>query len=261
MSSSEPRQLSPRLLERVQQELRLRNYSFRTIKTYRNCLRVWLSWLSPVRPREATSEQMRVFLLEMIEAGSSRSLVDQYISALRILYCELYGWDLDRFDLVRPRRERSLPRVPTRNEILRMADALENRRHRLAILLLYAAGLRVSELVHLDVGDLDLPRLLLHIRTAKGRKDRISLLSERLVEDLAWLRADREPDQPLFVGRTRGRWSTRSVQNVVARAARIAGVPGRVTPHILRHYAASGPMPSPTAWSAAVAALAVRHAA
>jgi integrase/recombinase XerD len=229
------RVLSPKLLERVQQEMRLRNYSFRTIKTYRNCLRVWLTWLSPQAPRDVSSEEMRGFLLQMIEAGKSRSLVDQHISALRFLYCELYGWELERFDLVRPRRERSLPRVPTRDEVLRIADAIENRRHRLAILLLYAAGLRVSELVALDVGDVDLERLLLHIRGAKGRKDRISVLSERIVEELVWLRAEREPDAPLFVGRTRGRWSTRSVQHVVARAARLAGVGGRITPHSLRH--------------------------
>ena len=235
MHAPSPKQLSPRLLDRTQQELRLRNYSFRTIKTYRNCLRSWLEWLLPVGPRDATAEQMRVFLLELIEAGRSRSLVDQYISALRFLYCELYGWDLDRFDLVRPRRGRYLPRVPTRGEILQLADALENRRHRVAVLLLYAAGLRVSELVALDVGDLDLPRLLLHIRRAKGRKDRISVLSEQIVGDLSWLAGGREPDEPLFFGRTQGRWSTRSVQHVVARGARLAGVPGRVTPHSLRH--------------------------
>ena len=235
MSPSGSRQLSPKLLERVQQELRLRNYSFRTIKTYSNCLRIWLKWLAPLPPREASTEAMRRFLLDLVETGRSRSLVDQHISALRFLYCELYGWDLDRFDLVRPRRDQALPRVPTRDEILRLADALENRRHRLAVLLLYAAGLRVSELVALDVGDVELPRLLLRVRRGKGRKDRISVLSERLVEDLQWLAGDRELDAPLFTGRTRGRWSTRSVQHVVARAARLAGVPGRVTPHSLRH--------------------------
>jgi len=214
--------------------MRLRNYSFHTIKTYRCCLRVWLRWLSSKRPRDATADDMRSFLLGLIEEGRSRSLVDQYISALRLLYCELYGWDLARFDLARPRRERKLPRVPTRVEVLRMADAIENRRHRLALLLLYAAGLRVSELVGLDVGDIDCGRLLLHIRGAKGRKDRLTLLSEQLVGELEWLRGDRPPDAPLFVGRTKGRWSVRSVQHVVTRAARLAEVRG-CTPHTLRH--------------------------
>lgn len=215
--------------------MRLRNYSFHTIKTYKGCLRIWLRWLFPTLPREVTAQEMRVFLLGLVEVGRSRSLIDQHISALRFLYCELYGWDLDRFDVARPRRESKLPRVPTRDEVLRLADAIDNRRHRLAILLLYAGGLRVSELVQLDVGDVDSERLLLHIRGAKGRKDRITLLSETLVGEVAWLQSDRTDEAPLFVGRTRGRWSTRSVQHVVARAARLAGLRAGCTPHSLRH--------------------------
>ena len=228
-----PPRLAAGLLERYSEEMRLRNYSPRSIKTYLSCVRVFLRTLGPVHPREVVSEQVRAFLLGVAERGS-RSLVDQHVSALKFLYVTLYHRDPARFSIPRPRRESALPRVPAREEILAIADALENRKHRLVVLMLYATGLRVSEIVAAKVGDLELPRLLLHVRSGKGRKDRQTVVSELLVADLYWLVGPRAPEEPLFPSSRGGTWSARSVQHVVARAARRAGVEG-VTCHSFRH--------------------------
>jgi site-specific recombinase XerD len=178
---------------------------------------------------------VRAYLLSLIDSGRSRSLVDQNVSALKFLYVELYERSPDSFRVPRPRREQKLPYVPTREEVLRMAEQLDNRKHRLAILLLYAAGLRVSELVRARVGDVNLDRLTFTVRDGKGRKDRQTILADVLRPELERVIQGRKRHAPLFLSARGGAWSKRSVQHVVSRAAERAGVEGRVTPHSLRH--------------------------
>ena len=227
-------ELSTELFERFKQEMRLRRYSRASIKAYTSALRQYTRWLDGVHPREATDELVRAFLLHEVERGRSAAWLSQAVSALKFLYLEMYEWPKANFRVPRPKRPRSLPRVPTRAQVLRMAERVANRKHRLAILLLYASGVRVSELCALRVGDVDLDRNVLHVRGGKGEKDRITLLSERLHPELLWLMDDRDAKEPLFPSQQGGRWSTRTVQRVVGRAAEAAGVPA-VTPHTLRH--------------------------
>jgi site-specific recombinase XerD len=226
--------LATTLFARYEQELRLRNYARNTIKTYTACLRTYVKWLAGTHPREVNASQLRSFLLEEIERGRSRSWTNQAISALKFLYVELYGWDTEAFDVSRPRRGRYLPTVPTREEVLRLANGFTNRRHRLAVLLLYSSGLRVSELVRARVADLDAPRGLLVVRSGKGFKDRITVVSLELREELAWVTEGRGPHDYLMPARDGSKWSTRSVQRIVAAGADRAGL-GRITPHSLRH--------------------------
>lgn len=228
-------ELSGKLFERFQQEMRLRRYAKRTVKTYTSALRAYVVWLEPTHPREADAETVRAYLHHLVEQGHSAAWLGQTVSALRVLYQDLYGWEDARFNVPRPRRDKKLPRVPTREHILAMADKTVNRKHRLEILVLYASGLRVSELRALNVADLDLQRGLLHVRCGKGAKDRITLLSPSIEAELRWLMGGRAGSEPLFVSDQGGRLSTRSIQRVVSAAARRANVPHKVTPHLLRH--------------------------
>ncbi|MCO4770969.1 MAG: tyrosine-type recombinase/integrase [Deltaproteobacteria bacterium] len=232
---STSRTLSSGLFERYAQELELRHYAAATIKSYSTCLRRFVGWLRPTHPREATEEMVRAYLLDLFELGASRSLVSQSVSALQFLYIRLYGWDISRFDVPRPRGERHLPFVPTRAQILEMAGALTNRKHRTALLLIYCSGLRVSELTALQVGDVNLVRQVLRVRQAKGRKDRLTLVSERVIPALEEQMGDRPRHEPLFLSGAGGAWSTRTVQQFVRRSAKKAGIAERVTPHSLRH--------------------------
>lgn len=227
--------LATTLIARVEQELRLRNYAARTIRTYLVCLRAYLTWLDGVAPREVEQHVPRSYLVHLVENGAGRSLVDQHISALKFLYLELYGWPEEVLSVPRPRRGRTLPVVPTREEVLRLSWALGNRKHRAAVLMMYGSGLRVSELVALRVGDVDVEELEVRVRQAKGRRDRVTILSPRLADDVAWLGAGQGPTAPLFRSQRGGPWSIRSVQHVVARGAAAAGLEKRVTPHSLRH--------------------------
>jgi site-specific recombinase XerD len=230
-----PPVLSTELFPRFQQEMRLRNYAPRTVETYVSCLRSYVAWLEGEAPRSVADEVPRSYLVSLVEAGASRSLVDQHVSTLKLLYIELYGWPEERLAVPRPRREKALPVVPTKSEVLRMAGALANEKHRLAILLAYGSGLRVSELVGLDVGDVDVDELLVRVRAGKGRKDRVTVLAASLVPDVISRIGGRSRFAPLFDSAGGGRWSVRSVQAVVADARIRSGVTSRVTPHSLRH--------------------------
>lgn len=228
--------LSPGLYTRFAEEMRLRNYSPRTIRSYLSALRSFVDAIHPLPPRQAGPDDIKAYLVARFDEGMSRSLIDQTISALKFLYIHLYQLCASRdFDVPRPRREQTLPRVLGREDVLRLAHSIENRRHRLAVLLTYAAGLRVSELIAANVGHVDLEAHTLLVRRAKGRKDRMTVLSPALQADLRWITAGRPASAPLIPNRDGDRWSIRSLQHVVERATERSGLAGRASVHTLRH--------------------------
>lgn len=230
-------QLPKGLIARVRVELQLRHYSRHTVRAYVAAIRLWAEFLVGQSPRTASTDQMRAFLHQRLEQGADRSTIDHAISALKFLYIELYGvFTTESFTVPRPRRKKYLPRVLARPEILRLADACNNRKHRLAILVMYAAGLRVGELATLAVSDIDLEQRTIHVRNGKGGKDRITVFSEMLVADLRWICAGRRGKEPVFTAANSQRHlCVRSFQHVVERAALRSQLEGRVTCHTLRH--------------------------
>jgi integrase/recombinase XerD len=227
--------LSNQLFARFEQEMKLRNYARTTIKTYLCCLRAYVRWLHPTLPRDATNDQIHDFLLSLVSEGRSKAWIAQSISTLKFLYIELYNRPAAAVRLRYPRRQSRLPYVPTRAEVLQIAGALTNRKHRLAVLLLYASGLRASELIALKVGDVNFEKKTLTVHAGKGGRDRVTLFSAELAEDLRRACDQRAARDPLFPSAAGGPWTTRSLQKVVRRAARRAGVSHRITPHSLRH--------------------------
>lgn len=124
------------------------------IPTYKNVyLRKFVKYIYPRHPRDLNADDIRAYLLYLIEEkGVSRSAVNQAISALKFLYVRLYGRDDTFADIRRPRSEHKLPQVLSRAEILQIVRTIQNPKHRLMVELLYAAGLRVSEVT---VGNFD----------------------------------------------------------------------------------------------------------
>ena len=110
-----------------------------------------------------------------------------------------------------------------------------NIKHRCIVSMLYSAGLRRSELLSLKLTDIDSKRMLVFIRNAKNNRDRYSLLSEKVLKDLRVYYKEWKPKEYLFEGQKRGKYSTTSVENIIAKAAQKAGILKRVTPHMLRH--------------------------
>ena len=181
--------------------------------------------------------ELRRYLLHLIEEeGASYSYTNQCISAIKFLYGKVLKRPAPVEQLPRPRKEHKLPNVLSRQEVMRLLGTVENPKHRAIMLLTYSGGLRLGEVVRLKVGDIDSDRNLIHIRQAKGRKDRYTLLSKVALEALRAYYRKYQPQTWLFPGAKPGRHlHERSVQKVFDRAQEKAGIRKDVSTHTLRH--------------------------
>lgn len=221
--------------ERFTRELKLRGYSFRTRKAYLGHLRRMADAFDDPLDR-LTNDQIRIYLVSVLDRGVSHSYVNQCISALKILYTSVFRQDRPIDGLPRPRKERKLPTVLGREEVLRILGAVRNVKHRVILLLTYSAGLRVGEVTRLRREDIAVERGLIHVRQSKGRKDRYTVLSQVALEALNSYLDKVRPTTWLFPGARRDRHlHERSVQKVFKRACERAGIQTKATVHTLRH--------------------------
>jgi integrase/recombinase XerD len=217
-----------RLFDVLTQEMRLRNYSSKTIKAYKSCIRSYARHIDPRHPREAIDADIRNYLLHLLtEKKSPASTVNQVFNALRFLYVDLYKRPIIIGSLPRPQRERKLPDVLNESEIKSLFQSVDNLKHRTMLMLAYASGLRVGELVRIRIEDIDGHRGLIHVRDAKGRKDRYTLLPESLRAHLLayWKQYGLGMNGWLFPGQdSRHHLAERSIQNVLYRSLKLAGI-------------------------------------
>jgi integrase/recombinase XerD len=223
------------LRQRFVHDLQLRNYSPQTVKCYvahvAHCARHFGQ-----SPEHLSAEQFRAYLVQRQHDGASFSLCNQAVCALRFL-CRV---TLQRPDclpqLPHQRRPKTLPTVLSRAEVQRLLDAIPVGPYRLLFRLAYAAGLRISEVTHLRIRDLDFARNVLLVRQGKGRKDRLVPLPQTLRADLTTVARLHRPDDFLFPGRHgRGSLHVGATQRYFQRIVRCCGFTGHVTPHTLRH--------------------------
>ena len=223
-------------VEPIEQEMRLRGYSPKTCKSYRNHLLRFRRFLQK-EPHTVGEKEIRHYLLYLIdEKKISGAHHNQTVSALKFYYQHVLRKPMVIEQLPRPRREKKLPVVLSRNEVLSLFDAITNLKHKTLLMLAYSAGLRVSEVVSLKVEDIDSDRDLIPIPQAKGRKDRYVPLSEVALDMLRSYWRANHPQPWLFPGARQDRHlSVRSVQKVLDRARTKAGLRKHFTMHSLRH--------------------------
>jgi len=230
---------SAQLLRRVGEALVVRGYSPATRKVYLGHLRRFLAWCGDgVRELpENAGDQGQAYLLELIgQQGISMSYQNQVVSALRFFCEEVLGRPRLALSIPRPRKERLLPSVLSPGEVAAMLKKARNSKHRALLMLLYAAGLRVGEVVRLRPSDIDGERGLVRVRRGKGRKDRYTILAQRALEAVRIYRDAFPTDPWLFPSPRPDRHiTTRTVQRIVKNAAAAAGIQKRVTAHTLRH--------------------------
>jgi site-specific recombinase XerD len=139
------------------------------------------------------------------------------------------------YSIERPRKEKQLPEVLAKEEIIKIINSTNNIKHRCIVGLLYSSGLRRSELLNLTITDIDSKRMVVKINNAKGNKDRISILSPSILKDLRHYYKAYQPKKYLFEGQKGNKYSVTSVLNIISAATKKAGILKRVTPHMLRH--------------------------
>lgn len=170
------------------------------------------------------------------EQRMSRSYHNQAVSALKFLYEETLHEHRAVSRLPRPRKENKLPVVISREDVTLLLEAVSNIKHRVILMLVYSAGIRVSEVVWLKIEDIDENRRLIRIREGKGRKDRYTLLSDVALVALREYWQAYRPENWIFHGsKPNSHITTRTVEKVLDAARKKAGLPEHVTVHTLRH--------------------------
>lgn len=220
------------LFEVLNSQLKLRDYSPKTIRAYLGQLRGFVRYFHARHPQELTGEDIRGYLLHLVQSDLSRSAVDQALNALRFLYSEMYHQPFDLRHIPRPKIQHKLPVVLSREEIQQLAVAAGNPKHRLMIEVMYAAGLRVSEVVQVRVKDVHLEDLTLFV---PGRKDRVTVLAESLKDALSRQIGGKSPADYLFPSERGGALTTRSVAKFFKAALDTSDIRKEATPHSLRH--------------------------
>lgn len=223
--------------ETVRREMRLRNYSHKTIKAYTSCLHSFTRYFQPRHPRQIEEIDIRNYLLYLLEEKRfSAATVNQVFNALRFLYVELYRMPFTIGSLPRPKKEKQLPVILSQEEVVKILDAVDNLKHKTLLMLIYSAGLRVGEVVRLKIADIDSQRKLIYLKSAKGKKDRYTILSDVALATLRKYYKEYKPKEYLFEGAEgRRHIAERSVQNVFERTIKTAGIRKQATVHSLRH--------------------------
>jgi len=181
-------------------------------------------------------EQINKYILNLIQLKNiSISQQNQRINAIKFYYEKVLGRNKQYYELHRPHKEHKLPKVLSKNEIKRILNSCNNIKHHCILILIYSAGLRRSELIDLEISNIDSERMVININGAKGKKDRISLLSINTLNLLRKYYKEYKPKKYLFEGSKGGKYSSTSIAKLLKNAANKAGIQKNVTPHMLRH--------------------------
>lgn len=235
ISRSEATKQSQNNFEDLRRELVSRKYSPKTVKAYTYYNRDFLNFTGK-KISDINDNDIKDYLLHLAEEKkAATSTINQAINALKFYY----GTILKRkfiYEVNRPRKDRKLPIVLSQEEIAKILAVVDNIKHKAILMLTYSAGLRVGEVVKLKPEDIDSKRMLIHIKGAKGRKDRYTILSERALAILKEYWKQYKPEIWLFEGARDGRYlSTRTVQAIFEHLKAKTGIRKDVTVHSLRH--------------------------
>jgi integrase/recombinase XerD len=223
--------------DKMHEDLVLRRYRPSTIACYLACAKAFVAFFMQ-SPDLLGIEHVRRFLLYLInDKKVSPSTHKVYVAALKFLY----GVTLERPEVTLaiawPKVPRSLPDILSLDEVVRLFDAISAIHHRMILMVVYGAGLRIKEACSLQVGDIDSARGLIHVRNGKGGRDRFVMLSQRLLFGLrAYWKEVRPKTSFFFPGRNPDRCITeQAVRDALRQAVVTARITKHVTPHILRH--------------------------
>lgn len=226
-----------KLRDQMGGDLKLRGLSDNTRETYLRCARSFVAhYRRP--PAEMGRTEVRDFLLHLVEERKLKaSTYNVYAASLKFLY----SYTLQRPEEVawigQMKVRQRLPAILSAEEVERLLAALSSLKMQAMVMAAYGAGLRVSEVCHLRIEDIDSQRMVIHVRHAKGDRERYTMLPQRLLETLrAYWKAERPPGPELFPGNKPGTVISRdAVGSALKQAAKRAKIRKRVHPHALRH--------------------------
>lgn len=224
------------LLHRFKNILITQRYSNNSIKTYTGCVSYFLSVFKNYKPEDITFDLIERFINWLVsERKISASYQKQMLFAIGKFYQTVFDKNINLYLLYPQRQEHKLPKYLSAKEVSKIIQSTQNLKHKTIISVLYASGMRLSEVIQLKLSDIHSANKCIRINQAKGKKDRLVILSDKLLVLLREYYKVYQPEQWLFEGNAGSQYSAKSIQKVVSEAAVKAGIPVRVTPHMLRH--------------------------
>ncbi len=218
------------------QKLVIRRYSASTLNTYFYMFREFLKAMYPMSIRQLKKEDILAYQEMLVkEKNVSSSYQNQSINAIKFYFEKVMGMPTEYYQLERPLKEHKLPTVFTKEQVGAILSNCHNNKHKAILTLIYSAGLRISEAVDMEIKDIDSDNMRIWIRGAKGKKDRLSVLSPKMLDLLRNYYRKERPKQYLFEGPAHAKYSVTSIRNVFHRAKKKAGVTAPGTVHTLRH--------------------------
>lgn len=224
------------LLNNFYKYLKGKRYSKSTVETYSFFIADFIEFHHDKDLKLLTNRDVELHIESVfIKRNYSISTQRQFISAVKQFIIFYPDTNISNLALTRPKKSKKLPTVLSPEEVIGIIQCTRNLKHRAIITLMYSAGLRIGELLNLKLSDINLNRKQLHIKRAKGRKDRYATLAESFIPLLKNYVSTYEP-KSYFVEGTSGKpYSASSIRKVLSRSCKAAGVHKYVTPHTLRH--------------------------
>jgi len=220
-------------LKKLEIELKISKNSEYTLRNYFRANKALFEH-SKKKPEEIIADDVKAYLAENLTESSASSTI-VFLSALKYAYLTILEKD-PTLNIKRPKKEKKIPDVLSKDEVKQLINSIENKKSKLMVSLLYACGMRVSELTNLKVANLNFNEKIGHIRQAKGKKDRVFNIPEHLFKQLfKTAEKQQQANQEYLFSGPKGNLSTRNIQKIVQKATLRAGIKKQVHPHTLRH--------------------------
>lgn len=218
------------------EKLKELRYSENTIKQYEASFEEFINYHFTEEIDAIDERQIIAFLRYLVnDRKVSQSYQNQSINAIKFYYERVKGGTRKTYFIERPRREKTLPEVFSVEEVAALIAAIENTKHKTIIMLIYSAGLRISELLNLRSEHIDSKRMQIRIEQSKGKRDRYTLLSVVMLEQLRSYFRQYKPKEYLFEGPAGGQYSARSAQAIMREALKKTGIKKTASLRTLRH--------------------------
>lgn len=223
-------------LQEVEKCIILKGYSHNTLKSYRSELQLYFSYFEDRDFKTIKKEEIESFVAMLITKHKiSETKQNSLINAIKFYHEQVLGQPREFYNIQRPKRAKELPNVLSITDVLKLINALDNTKHKAMLALIYSAGLRSGELIKLRIRDIQSDQGFIHIKGAKGKKDRRTVLSVKVLSLLREYYKEYRPAYWLFEGQDGGPYTARSLQAVFRKAAAIANINPWATLHTLRH--------------------------
>ena len=219
----------------LERELRIRGFSSKTVKAYLHYNIALLKFKSK-SPKNINSDDIKEYLLYLKNKNLSNATLNVAINATKFYYTQILRRKFFvNKEIIRTKKSKKLPEVFIKDEIKKILATIQNVKHKLILAMMYSSGLRVSEVINVRVGDLDFENNILKVKLAKGVKDRITILSKKIVRILKKYVKNKETGDYVFESVRGAKLSERSVQKIFTQALKKSEIKKKASCHSLRH--------------------------